>query len=201
MKINYITKHSLLIPFCLMGVLNFQNAGAQAETRAISGVVLDEEQSPLAGATVLLEGTSTGAVTDNNGAFELTIPSNATGAITISFVGYITEKLDIAGKSKVEVSMVPDLQQVDEVVVVAVGYGNMRKADLTGAITSVSSEDLKKGVISSSEQLLQGRVAGLTVIQGTGDPSAGHPFASEEVHLLPPAIVRLLLLMVSREWI
>jgi TonB-dependent starch-binding outer membrane protein SusC len=176
MKISYIFKKLLFIQFCLMFsglIMLSENVGAQAETRTLTGIILDETQTPLAGATVLLEGTSIGAVTDFNGKFELTLPADAAGNINISFVGYIAEKIDITGKTDIEISMVPDLQQVDEVIVVAVGYGNMRKADLTGAITSVSSEDLKKGVISSSEQLLQGRVAGLTVIQGTGDPSRG----------------------------
>jgi TonB-dependent starch-binding outer membrane protein SusC len=177
MKISYILNKILFLLFFLVltGIqLQTEIVRAQDANRKITGVVVDETATPLAGATVLMEGTSLATVTDAEGKFELLIPAGVTaGNIVIKFVGYLSENIDITNKASIEVALVPDLQQVDEVVVVAIGYGNMRKADLTGAITSVSSDDMKKGVISSSEQLLQGKVAGLTVIQGTGDPASG----------------------------
>lgn len=176
MKISYIIKKTLFVQLCLVLTGSFfqiNMARAQETVKTITGVVLDESQNPMTGATVILDGTNLGTVTSAEGTFELKVPADATAALNISFVGYITEKIDITGKTNVEITLVPDLQQVDEVVVVAVGYGTMRKSDLTGAITSVSANDLKKGMVSSTEQLLQGKVAGLTVIQGSGDPATG----------------------------
>jgi len=146
----------------------------QDEGRVITGTVVDETNVPLIGATVVFEGTTIGTVTNEEGNFTLGIPPDVTSnVLKVSFVGYLTEQIDITGLSTIEVILISDLQQLGEVVIVAIGYGTMRKTDLTGAISSIASEDLKKGVISSTEQLLQGRIAGLTVVQGTGDPSSG----------------------------
>ncbi|MCF8273930.1 MAG: TonB-dependent receptor [Flavobacteriaceae bacterium] len=139
----------------------------------VVGIVLDDLGVPLPGASILIEGTTTGTVTDFDGGFSLKVPEN--NNIIISYVGY--KELNIAISSNtiipLAITLLPDLAALDEVVVVAVGYGTMRKSDLTGSISSISSDDLRQGVISSTEQVLQGKVAGLTVVQGSGDPASG----------------------------
>jgi iron complex outermembrane receptor protein len=172
MNITYIVKKILFVHLCFF-LAGIPAMMAQENMRSISGLVLDEAQNPLVGATIKLEGSDLGTISGIEGTFELSVPDDSNGTLIISFVGYITEEIAISGKTNIEVTLIPDLQQVDEVLVVAIGYGNMRKSDLTGAIATVSSDELKKGVISSSEQLLRGKVAGLTVIQGTGDPASG----------------------------
>jgi iron complex outermembrane receptor protein len=137
----------------------------------VRGVIMDNIDQPLIGATIIIKGTTNGTTSDLNGKFSIEVPKDST--LIISFIGYLTEEIKISNQTDIRVIMVPDISKLDEVVIVAVGYGTMRKADLTGAIASVSSDDLKKGVISSAEQVLQGKVAGLTVVQGTGDPSSG----------------------------
>lgn len=137
----------------------------------VNGVIVDNIDQPLIGATIIIKGTTNGTTSDLNGKFSIAVPKDST--LVVSFVGYLTEEIRISNQTNIRVVMVPDISKLDEVVIVAVGYGTMRKADLTGAIASVSSDDLKKGVISSAEQVLQGKVAGLTVVQGTGDPSSG----------------------------
>ncbi len=177
MKISSELKKIVFIQLCLVLIslpILMPVVQAQEEGRIITGTVLDETNSPLVGATIVLEGTSTGTVTNTEGKFELVLPEDVTSnVLSISFVGYLTKKVDISEQTQVAVSLELDQQQVEELVIVAIGYGTMRKSDLTGAISSVSSEDLKKGVVSSTEQLLQGKIAGLTVIQGSGDPASG----------------------------
>jgi len=173
MKIISINHKSFIRTVLLLVLILISNINRAQDSRTITGKVLDESGYPMAGATVVVEGTSLATVTNEKGTFELTIPSGMQGELSISFIGYIAEKFDISETTHIEIVLVPDLLQVDEVVIVAIGYGEVRKSDLTGAIASVSSDDLKKGVISSAEQLLQGRIAGLSVIQGSGDPASG----------------------------
>jgi TonB-linked SusC/RagA family outer membrane protein len=171
MKHYYNIKNNLLI--CLAWVFVFILAG-QTEIRAqetevitVQGVVQDETGQPLTGAAVAIEGTTTGTITDIDGIFTLPCPKGST--LTITLVGYKSRQVTIVSAEKPNIILEEDLVALEEAVVVAIGYGTMRKSDLTGAIASVSADDFKKGVVSSSEQLLQGKIAGLTVIQGSGD--------------------------------
>lgn len=161
----------IVFSICLGMTTLFMNA--QQIDIEVVGIVLDDLGVPLPGASILIEGTTTGTVTDFDGGFSLKVPEN--NNIIISYVGY--KELNIAISSNtiipLAITLLPDLAALDEVVVVAVGYGTMRKSDLTGSISSISSDDLRQGVISSTEQVLQGKVAGLTVVQGSGDPASG----------------------------
>ncbi|WP_405292699.1 SusC/RagA family TonB-linked outer membrane protein [Algibacter sp. Ld11] len=145
--------------------INFSKPVVQ---KTINGVVVDESGVPLPGATVILKGTSTGASTDFDGKFSL---QAAIGQILhISFVGY--ESKDVVIKSAVlKVSLDPLNAMLDEVLIV--GYGQQTKKDLTGAVTQLSTEDFKKGVNVSPDNLLQGKVAGVRVVQSSGEPGAG----------------------------
>jgi TonB-linked SusC/RagA family outer membrane protein len=142
----------------------------QPETIQVKGIVLDESDQPLTGATIVVEGTTNGTVADIDGNFAIDCPKG--GTLSISFMGYKGQQVIVTSADRLKITLEEDVVALEEAIIVAVGYGTMRKSDVTGAITSVSSDNLKKGIVSSSEQLLQGKVAGLTVIQGSGDPAS-----------------------------
>jgi iron complex outermembrane receptor protein len=166
---NIFAIGSVILFACFM----FLNVTGYAQQRSlqVNGKVFDKAGEPLPGATVVVEGTTTGVLTDIDGKF--TINVNQGGAIVVSFIGYKNERRIISNSEPVLITLNEDMITLGETVVVGIGYGTMRKSDLTGAIASVDAGSMKKGVISSTEQLLQGKVAGLTVIQGSGDPTMG----------------------------
>lgn len=139
---------------------------AQAN-RSISGKVVDAQAAGLPGVTVLVPGTSVGTSTGGDGTFQLSVPDAAT-TLTFSFVGYSTQQVDIAGKTMVQVTMKEDAQGLSEVVVV--GYGSVRKSDLTGAVSTVTEKDFNKGTFTSPDQLLQGRASGVQITNVSGQP-------------------------------
>ncbi|WP_083702093.1 TonB-dependent receptor [Mangrovimonas sp. DI 80] len=143
------------------------------EKLLVTGTVFDNNGLELAGATILEAGTTNGTTADFDGKFSLQVTTG--NDIQISYLGYATQTINITANTAMplQVTLQEDAYALDAVELVAVGYGTMRKSDLTGAISTVSADELEKGVISSTEQVLQGKVAGLTVIQGTGDPSSG----------------------------
>ena len=132
----------------------------------VSGTVLDATGEPLIGVSVLEAGTNNGVVTDYDGNFAITVKQNA--RLTFSYVGYTTQTLP--ARNGMKVTLEEDNKVLNEVVVV--GYGTMRRKDVTSSITTVKSEDLNKGVFSDPASMLQGKVAGLTVTTN-GDPTGG----------------------------
>jgi iron complex outermembrane receptor protein len=144
-----------------------QKALAQAFTA--TGKVMDSDQEPLVGATVRDLGSKSGTVTDLDGNFTLECKQNT--KLQISFVGYVSQTVK-AGRG-MSIILQEESNMLNETVVVGVGYGNMRKSDLTGSITNVSAKDLRHGVITSTEQMLQGKVAGLSVVQSSGAVESG----------------------------
>ena len=141
-----------------------------AQNLTTTGTVVDSNHEPLIGATVKVVGQQgTGSITDLNGQFALSTDQGAT--LEISYVGYITQQVK-AGQN-LRITLIEDANVLEETVIVGVGYGTMRKSDLTGSIASVSAKDMKQGVITSTEQLLQGKVAGLSIVQSSGAPEAG----------------------------
>ena len=165
MKLTVQNKLSGLILFMMM--LFCSNVSAQDFTA--TGTVVDSEKEPLIGASVSVVGGKVGAITDIDGNF--TIQCKQGDMLEISYVGYNNCKVQ-AGKG-LNIVMEQDAKTLDEVTVVGVGYGKMRKSDLTGAIASVNSKDMKQGVITSTEQLLQGKVAGLSIVQSSGAVESG----------------------------
>lgn len=140
-----------------------------AQNYKASGTVTDDNNEPLVGATVKVEGAPTGVITDLDGKFSVSCNSNST--LDISYIGFVSQKVK-AGQN-LKIVLTTDARTIDETIVVGIGYGTMRKSDLTGAITSVQAKDLKQGVITSAEQMLQGKVAGLSVVQSSGSPENG----------------------------
>lgn len=149
------------------------SAGMYAQNKKlISGVVYDNTKMPLPGVNVLEAGTSNAVSTDENGKYVIEVKVG--GTLVISSIGFTTQNVVVeASTSTLNINLEESAIMLEGVEVVSVGYGTMRKSDLTGAISSVKGEDLVKGVITSTEQALQGKVAGLTVTQSTGDPASG----------------------------
>ena len=143
---------------------------SQSGDWTVSGVVIGEEDGwPVIGANVMVKGTSRGTVTDLDGNFSLTVPAGAT--IAISYMGYETyEQKLTADNQTLNVSLKSDALMLDEVV--AIGYGVMKKSDLTGAVTSVKADQLQKTPAAGLDQALQGRAAGVTVNSNSGQPGA-----------------------------
>ena len=140
----------------------------RSNVTGISGQVLDEFGEPIIGASVLVEGTTTGSVTDFDGNFE--IPQAAPGAkLQISFVGYTTQHLT-ATAGRMTIQLEPDTEILEETVVI--GYGVQKKSNVTGAISSVKADDLKNNVNTNAAQSLQGKVSGVQVVNASGAPGA-----------------------------
>jgi TonB-linked SusC/RagA family outer membrane protein len=138
--------------------------------QTISGKVTDGESGdPLPGVNVLAKGTTSGTVTDVNGQYRLSVADDVT-TLVFSSIGYNTQEVDINGRSMINLALSPDVQSLEEVVVV--GYGTTKKSDVTGAIGMVSSEELLKAPVNNALQGLQGRVAGVNVFLNSGSPTS-----------------------------
>lgn len=136
----------------------------------LTGQVLNEERQPLPGVNVLIKGTTNGTTTDVQGNYSLEV-ENENATLVFSFIGYQSQEVQVSSRTVINVSMVPDVTSLAEVVVV--GYGTVNKRDLTGAISSISSEQLKEVPITSLEQGIQGKVAGVHVTQASSAPGGG----------------------------
>ncbi|MDR0891623.1 MAG: TonB-dependent receptor [Mediterranea sp.] len=134
-------------------------------SKRVTGTVLDETGQPLIGVAVQVEGTTTGTITDNDGHFTVDLPAGKS-MLRLSYVGYKVQSVDCAGHSSVSVKMLPVTQDLNEVVVI--GYGTMKKRDLTGSIASVKGEDLTLNPGSNPMSALQGKIAGLDITNPSG---------------------------------
>ncbi len=150
----------LLKVFMLLLFFIAGTAGAYAQ-RTVTGTVVDKDQQPVTGANVVVKGTQVGAITDGLGKYTIAVPSTG-NTLIISFIGYTTQEVPIGASSVINVTLESVSASLGEVVVV--GYGTQRRADVTGAISSVASDKLIALPASGLDQALQGRAAGLTVI-------------------------------------
>ncbi len=146
-----------------VGVLAF------AQSRQVSGTVTDSAGKPIAGATVLVEGTTTGTTTNAAGKFSVSAPSN--GVLAVSFIGYQSQKVNIAGKTLVNVTLAEGSQAVDEVIVVA--YGTAKKESFTGSVAVVKNDELKTRKVANVTKALDGLAPGVQVTSGSGQPGSG----------------------------
>jgi TonB-linked SusC/RagA family outer membrane protein len=152
---------------CVIGLLCGLLTFAQAQTYQVTGIV-SASDGPLVGATVVQVGTSIGTATDINGKFSLNVPAGAT--IRFSFIGFLPKDVVINSSINLDVLLEEDQSQLEEVVVI--GYGTVRKSDLTGSVSSIKSQDFVNTAISSIDQGLQGKVSGMVVSMGSGQPGA-----------------------------
>lgn len=152
-------------------IMLYLNDSAEALQQAISisGKVKDQGGQPLPGVAVMVKGQNSGTVTNADGTYNLSdVPGDA--VLVFSFVGMKMKEVAVQGKSKIDVVMEDETFGIEEVV--AIGYGVQRKGDVTSAVTSVKSEDFLNGKIQDAAELIKGKVAGLTIAKGSGDPNA-----------------------------
>ncbi len=161
---NLAKRSLLLVALFVIGCLQLL-----AQTRTIKGEVTDAQNGEaLIGATVMVEGEKGGTVTDFDGNFSLQVSSSAK-KIKVSYIGYIDKVLSISDNMKVKLES--DSKVLADVVVI--GYGTARKSDLTGSVATVKSKDFNKGLVSSPEQLINGKVSGVQIMSNSGSASAG----------------------------
>jgi TonB-dependent SusC/RagA subfamily outer membrane receptor len=139
------------------------------QQKSITGTVTDENGGPLPGVTVIIKGTTTGTVTNANGEFQINNVS-PDASLQFSFVGMKTQEIQVGNQTVISIIMVPDAIGIEEVV--AIGYGTMKKSDLTGSVVSVSSEDLKDLSNTNVLDQVQGRLAGVSIINKSAAPGA-----------------------------
>lgn len=139
---------------------------AYAQKHVVTGTITDEGNGPMPGVNVIVKGTTIGTASDGNG--EFSIEAGDDEILVISFIGYATQEIRVGAQTKIDIKLLEDVATLGEVVVV--GYGTQKKSDITGAISSVSGENLRGSITASVDQALQGRVAGVQVTQNTGQP-------------------------------
>ncbi len=139
----------------------------EIQDRTIQGTILDDAGVPLAGATIIVKGTSKGVTTDFDGNFELKVSNDAT-ILLISYLGFVTQEVNIVGKTTVNIKMAADNMALSEVVVI--GYGTEKKALLTGSVSAISSKEIEDLPVSGVDGILQGQASGVQVSQNSGTP-------------------------------
>lgn len=139
-----------------------------AQDVQVSGQIVDENGDAIPGASVLVKGTTTGVAADMDGNYSISAPAN--GTLVFSFIGYTSREVEIGNQSQINVTLQPDLSDLEEVVVV--GYGTARKSQLTGAISSVGNKEIVELPITDARQALQGRATGVDVTQAGSKPGA-----------------------------
>lgn len=163
-NINFSKWMGLLLLFAMMMPLC-----ASAQSITVKGTVKDVNGEPLIGVNVLQVGTTNGIITDFDGNYQLNVPSNA--KLSFSFIGYKAQTVAVNGRKQLNVTLEEDAKTLEEVVVV--GYGVQRKSDLTGAVASVKAEDLKSRSVTDAAAALQGKAAGIQILNSSGKPGQG----------------------------
>lgn len=160
-KLYQIVRSSLLILLC------FAASQALAQNRTITGrITSSDDGSPLPGANILEKGTSNGTVCDGMGNFSLSVHENA--VLVFSFIGYKAQEIPVSNQTVINVSLGPDVATLNEIVVV--GYGTVKKSDATGAVALIDSKAFNKGVVTSPQELLLGKIAGVNITTNSGAP-------------------------------
>ena len=149
-------------------MLCFTLASVYAQNIQVKGTVVSgTDNGPLPGVNVVLKGnTSVGTITDIDGNFSLSVPSDA--VLTISYIGFVTQDVPVNGQTALNISLAEDNETLDEVVVI--GYGTARKSDLTGSLSSVSSDSYENQNVTRIDEALQGRAAGIQISNTVGAP-------------------------------
>ena len=153
--------------FIFMLLLTFQ-ANVFAQNKIVKGQVKDNSGTTIPLATVMLKGTTTGVTTDMDGNYSISVPDAA--VLVFSFIGFETQEIPVQGKTIIDITLNESAKTLDELVVV--GYGTQRKSDLTGALVSVKAADIEKVPVATTDQILQGRAAGVTVTSNSGTPGS-----------------------------
>ena len=149
----------------LMGL--FFSLGAYAQLISVKGHVKDAVGEPVIGANIIVKGTTNGTITDFDGNFTLNAPKGS--ILSISYIGY--KSTEVAAAPSLTVTLKDDSQVLNDVVVI--GYGSVKKSDLSGSVVAIKAEEMNKGAVTSPQELIMGKVPGLSVSQGDGAPGAG----------------------------
>ena len=160
-------KSATLLAFIAISLVCATDISAQSGT--VSGTVTDEAGLPLIGLTVIETGTSNGATADIDGRYQHYVSANS--SLTFSYLGYETIVTLVEGRARIDVQLKPDTEFISDAIVI--GYGTTAKKDLTGSVSAVSSKDFNNGLISSPEQLINGKVAGVQIMTSSGSPTSG----------------------------
>ena len=142
---------------------------AKGQDITVKGVIKDQQNQTLPGASVLVKGTQSGTVTDVDGNYSIAVP-NAQSVLVVSFIGYGTQEITVGNQTQINVTLTTDLKSLDEVIVI--GYGTQKRGDVTTAIASVSTKDIEERPIIQAAQALQGKAAGVQVTQPSGKPGS-----------------------------
>lgn len=166
---NNLNQCKRLFLLCI-SALFFTMSFAQGGRMKISGQVRDNLGEPLIGVSVIEKNNETnGAITDIDGNFQLNAPSNAT--LVFSYIGFAPQEIQVAGKANLQVIMKEDSEILNELVVI--GYGSVKKDDLTGSVIAIKADELNRGAVTSPQQLIQGKIPGVFVRSGNGQPGSG----------------------------
>ncbi len=160
------SNHRLILLLC---VFCFTYLSSFAQSVSVNGTISEESGMPLPGVNILEKGTQNGAVTDFDGNYAIKL-TNANATLVVSYIGFITQEINVAGKKTINIVLQANLESLDEVVVI--GYGTAKKSDLTGSVATIGGDDLKKQSISSVAEALTGRLAGVQVTSSEGSPDA-----------------------------
>ena len=157
-----------ILSIALTTALLLFSINVSAQTVSINGTVVDEQGIPVIGAAVIQQSTTNGVATDLDGAFKLSVPKGST--VLVSFIGYVTKSFVVEDQTVYNIILAEDTQLLEETVVI--GYGVQKKSDLTGAVTSVKDSDLSNRSTISPVQALQGKAAGVQIVNASGAPGA-----------------------------
>lgn len=159
-----ITMRKVLFALCML-----LSVSAFAQQRVLTGKVTDNKGETLPGVNIMIKGTPNGTATDFDGSYTLKVTSG--NVLEFSFMGYKPQTITITDQTVLNVVMEEDMEQLEEVVVI--GYGSVRKNDATGSVTAIRPDDISKGFTTSAQDMLAGKVAGVSVISNDGAPGAG----------------------------
>jgi len=165
MKKRLVRVAIVMLPIILFSLWSFGQANK------VHGTVTSETGTPMVGVNVVIQGTTIGSITDANGEYQ--IEANAESTLTFSFLGYLSESVTVGNQTEININLVPDIMQLQDVVVV--GYGIQRKATLSGSVANISGEEIVKSPSANVSSSLEGRMPGLIVSQRSGEPGRDDP--------------------------
>ncbi len=168
LRFSVLLRRGSIILFFLVGLAT---SFVFAQERTVTGTVTDPDGGPLPGVNIIIQGTMRGAVTDAEGNFSITVPG-PDAVLVFSSVGFTKKSVTVGNQTTINLVMEPELKSLDEIVVI--GYGTQKKKEVTSAVATVKADDFNKGNVNSPAQLVQGKVAGLSIVKPGGNPNQGY---------------------------
>lgn len=165
---NILTKFGSQVLVFSLSLLVTITAYSQ-DKRVVSGTIVDDTGEALPGVNILIKGTTDGTISDMTGNYSLQVPEDG-GVLLFSFIGYLTKEVELNNQEVIDVTLQTDVEQLEEVVVI--GYGTIKKSDVTGAMTSLGEESFNRGIMSNPLEMIQGRASGVQITPSSGEPGA-----------------------------